>query len=78
MTGLDSLAFAAYRFHIGEVERLKARVSVLCAIVNARPDCDDIFCRMPIVSGELTGHITLEGYQTLERFFSEELGEVSL
>jgi hypothetical protein len=28
---------------------------------------------MPIVSSEITGHITLEGYQTLERFFSEAL-----
>lgn len=74
MTGLESLAAAAYRFHVGETERLKERVNTMCKAIAEREDCDDIYCRMPIVEGELTGHITLEGYRTLERFFSEVLG----
>jgi hypothetical protein len=73
MTGLESLATAAYNFHVGELKRLKERVNVLCAIVNAHPNCDDIYAVMPIVEGEISGHITIEGYRILEAYFTEAL-----
>jgi hypothetical protein len=73
MTGLENLAAAAYRFHVGEVQRLKERVNALCAIVNAHPNCDDIYSVMPIVEGELSGHISVEGYRILEEYFTEAL-----
>lgn len=74
MTGLEPLAAAAYRYHVGEMQRLKERVNALCAIVNAHPKCDDIYALMPIVEGEISGEISIEGYRTLERYFTETLG----
>jgi hypothetical protein len=73
MNGLENLAISAYRFHIGECQRLKERVNALCAIVNAHPNRDDIYCSMPIVEGEVSGNITIEGYRTLEAYFTEAL-----
>jgi hypothetical protein len=73
MNGLSHLASAAYAFHVGECDRLRQRVNTLCAIVNAHPKCDDIYSIMPIVDGEISGDITIEGYETLERYFTEAL-----
>ena len=73
VNGLDQLASAAYAFHVGERERLRQRVNALCAIVNAHPKCDDIYSDMPIVEDEISGDITIEGLQTLERYFTESL-----
>lgn len=73
MNGLPQLASAAYAFHVGERERLRQRVNALCAIVNAHPKCDDIYSGMPIVVGEISGDIAIEGYETLEAYFTEAL-----
>jgi hypothetical protein len=73
MTSLENLVISAYRFHVGECQHLKERVNALCAIVDAHPNCDDIYCSMPIVEGEVSGNITIEGYRTLNAYFTEAL-----
>ena len=73
MTGLETPAQSAYRFHVGELGRLIERVNALCAIVNSRPDAEEILSNAPIVEGELSGNYTVESYQRLEAYFTEAL-----